>query len=207
MVIIPPHICASRFDYCLVNKIFILVFYASSVISLVRHWYIMIYVLIIPANLPQYVISHLSIIFDYCRGQKWIHVRTWVFLIKACWKLRIGLLNLPCILVPEIVHCFDFALKDLKPWLHTLSAVALKSAHIELSELCLTVRAHDKSIGHGFDFHPLHRLQEKASTLWKLTFVAGDWHLWGLKVVDAQRWWTHAYHVIVSMIYNILISK
>ena len=37
MVIILPHISARGFDYCLVNKIFILVFYPPSIISLVRH--------------------------------------------------------------------------------------------------------------------------------------------------------------------------
>ena len=62
--------------------------------------------------------------------------------------------------MPEIVHCFDFAFQDLESWLHTLAAVALKATHIELSEFGLAVGTHDESIGHRFDFHPVHRLQE-----------------------------------------------
>ena len=115
---------------------------------------------VIYANLPQNIISQLFIIFYYSRGQKWIHIRTCVFLIKTVRKLGIGLVNLPCILMPKIVNCFDFAFQDLEPWLHTLAAVALKATHIELSQLSLAVGAHDEPIGHRFDFHPVHRVQE-----------------------------------------------
>lgn len=167
MVIILPHVSAGRFEYCLVNKIFILVFYPPSIISLVRHWYfLVVWFLVIYAYLPQNVISHLSTIFHHCRGQKWIHIRTCVFMIKTGRKLGIGLVNLPCILLPEIVNCFDFAFEDLESWLHTLATVALESTDIELSEFSLAVGTHDKSIRHRFHFHPVHRLQEQTSTFW-----------------------------------------
>ena len=124
----------------------------------------MVLFLVILAYLPQNVISHLSIIFHHSGGQKWIHIRTCVFLIKTCRKLGIGLLNLPCILLPEIINCFDFAFENLESWLHTLAAVALESTYIELSKLCLAIGTHDESIGRRFDFHPVHRLQEQTST-------------------------------------------
>lgn len=82
------------------------------------------------------------------------------------------MLGLPCVLMPEVINCFDFTFQNLEPWLHTLTTVALEATKVELAKLGLAVGAEDEPIGLRFGFHPVHRLQEQASAFGKLAFVA-----------------------------------